>query len=307
MKARNLACAVLISLGLSFRAEASALAELTELFLRSMSKTAAKAAPSTPIQASVAKQSPAMLRAAKILGEGASEAEQRRAAEMLSNVVIYELSAKGCTEIAYPICGSQYLADAIDARAIDIIKKRNDILFKLSTKAEGSVSLVDKNGAPILSSYDYRTVLDDLAAYASLAMGAAKNEKTLKGYSSAFIEKLKTQGEVEVEYDAKDNLATVTIKLGKHKGKVAKIDLAKIFDKCKYLVYGGGLAALGYGSGGKDKKSDIAKLQSQEKRRADLLKSLDASDRQILYIDAEAYYLVDKVREPQASRAKMGI
>jgi hypothetical protein len=279
--------------------------DLTEVFLRIMTKGLKEASAASPEDISLLKKTPAFIEAAKVLGKNATEPERRRASTLLDRVLWAEYAKHGVSHATATTCDAclpTAFADDINGRAIDLIKRHDDLLIAVSTQQGSVLRLVDQEGKSIPSQSEYRKALDEMMVLFAPGISIAKGEKDPAKFLKAFSQKLKENGSVEVEYDAKGNALTAIFKYGPAKAKIANVDVAKIMARAQYLLYAGGLAVLGYKA--TDKNAAAKEPQSKEKlerARLEILRMLSPAEREALLQAADSEYLVVKVKKLQAA------
>jgi len=277
--------------------------EMAETFLKIMSKGVRTAATTSPKEVTLLERTPAFIKAAETLGRNTTEAERVRVSKLLEQVLFAEYKKQGISlAAACEACLSRTFADDINGRAIDLIKKHDDLLVEISAQPDQILRLVDKDGKPIPSQVEYQQVINEMITIFSPSMSAAKNERTAASFTKKFNQALKTNGSAEIEYDSKGNALTATFKYGWAKVKVANIDVDKMLVKAKYFLYGGGLASLGYKAKSKESEAKATPLISKiDSDRLELLHKLTTVERKELVEAADVEYFVLKVQKRATS------
>jgi len=256
---------------------------------------------SVPKELSLLKKTPAMLKAARTLSEGLSESESLRLADLLDRVYWNELSKRGISQsfaMTCQACLPTQFAEDINGRAIDIIRRQSDLMAAISAKPDSIIRIIDSKGSRLPTQGDRKAVIDQLMIEFSPAMSAAMKERGPDAFLQSFLKKLKENGSVEVEYDAKANGLTAAIKYGPSKARIANIDLSKFTSQAKAYIYGGALTGLGLTQFKKNETAEEKQKRAElELQRSEILILLPRADRETLMTAADTEYLLLKVHE----------
>jgi len=300
---RHITAFVLLLVTWPSDAAVTSLAHALAIFM----KNGATAAPPTVSkELALLEKTPAVLKAAKILSEGLSESESLQMATLLDRVYWDELSKRKITQSIAMTCGNclpTQFAEDINGRAIDIIRRKSDLMVSISAKPNSITGILDANGKRMPTTADRKAIIDQLMIEFSPAMTQAMKEKTSSAFIQTFSKKLRENGSLEIEYDAKGHGLTAVVKYGPTKAKVANIDLSKFISHAKSYIYGGALAGLGFAKFKSDQTAEEKKKQAEiEERRSEILKLLHQRDRDALMRSVDAEYFAAKVKELQASK-----
>lgn len=252
-------------------------------------------------EAALLEKTPSFIKTAKILSKGKTPDEKNRIAIMLEKVIRAEYQKKGLSyleKLNCEACIPKTLADDIDGRAIDLIKKHDDLLVKISTNQNQILAILDSHGQKIVSSQEYQSVIDKMSTIFAPSMMLARQEKTPEDFAKTFIKNIKSNSSIDVEFDAKEETFSATFKYGQNQAKIASIDLKKFISQAQYLIYGGGITALGYNKLHKEntKNSNTSDLTLITKRW-ELLKNLSPAEKEILITDADTDYLILRIEK----------
>ncbi|MFN3581193.1 MAG: hypothetical protein ACK4VV_12065 [Pseudomonas sp.] len=285
-------------------AAASTLGSIGKVLLRSMDGTSSTVPSGLVMEHQVIARHKGFERAAVRIGRDMQPAEREKAAELLENLLIREYGRRGFTQsmmLACRSCVPTYLADDIDARAIDLLAQYTDLVAKISLDST-DITILDSSGQPITSSAAQRAALNLLERDLSMAARSAERGAPDSFYDS-LLKRLKSVN-ADISIDAEAGTLAVRGTAGAIKGSIVNLDLNAFLGKMKNYLFGGGLGALGYGaisSTGDDKKEPVPPVQVQ---RMGILSKLSSQERARLMERAEAEYIYDLYQQAYLSSAE---